>query len=86
MGVEYVAVTWSCVWAGVVYTVQWLAMGLTVRGPNTGVGDVVRTSPEQPCGSCSLRLGGDLFYFPTVKRTENELKDLPNVALVLKKE
>jgi hypothetical protein len=42
----------------VAQSVYRLATGWTVRGSNTGVGEIFRTCPDRPCGSPSFLYDG----------------------------
>jgi len=52
--------------ARIAQSVQWAAMGWTVRGSNPGGGEIFRTCPDQPWGPPGLLYNG-YWVFPGVK-------------------
>jgi hypothetical protein len=54
--------------AGIAQSVQRLAMGWTVRGSNTGGGEILHTRPDRPWGPPNLLYNGYRFSFPGLKR------------------
>ena len=58
------------------------AVGIaTVRGSNTGGGDIFRTRPDRPSGSPRLLYNGYWVSFPGVKKREGGV-DQPTPRLV----
>jgi len=41
-------------WAGITQSVKRLDTGWTVRGSNSGGGEIFRTCPDRPCGPTNL--------------------------------
>jgi hypothetical protein len=55
-------------WAGIAQSVQWLATGWTVRGSNTGGGEIFSSRPDRPLGLISLLYNRYRVSFLGVKR------------------
>jgi hypothetical protein len=64
--------------AGIAQSVEWLAMGWTVRGsnPNTSGGEIFHTCPDRPWGPPSILNNGYRVY-PGVKRPRHSADHPP---------
>jgi len=83
---SYLAILLTCltsIWAAIAQSVQRLATGWTVRGSNSGGGEIFRTRPERPWGPPSLpynryrlfpgdKAAGSWRWPPTPSSTEVE--------------
>jgi hypothetical protein len=58
----------------------------TVRGANSGRGEVFRNRPDEPWGLPSLLYNGDRVSAPGVKRLECDVDHPPASSIEIKKE
>jgi len=79
---------WHCTLlrAGIAQWVQQLATGWTVRGSNSGGGEICRTRSDWPWGSPSLPYNGYRVSFPEVERPGRGVNHPSHLAPRLKKE
>jgi hypothetical protein len=55
-------------WAGIAQSVQWIAMGFTVRGTNPGEGEILHTRPDRPWGPPGLLYNWCRVFYPGIKQ------------------
>ena len=72
-------------WTGVAQSVQRLATGWTVRGLNTGGGEILRTRPDRPWGQPSLLYNGHRVI-PGREAPERGVNHPPPSSAEVKKE
>ena len=70
----------------VAQTVQRLALGWTVRGSNTGRGEIFRTSPDRPCAPPSLLYNGYRIFHGGKERPERDADTSPPSSAAVMKE